>query len=104
MRAAAYIRVSTEKQAAEEKVSLTEQRKDIDAYCEDRAYSIVEVYQDVGSGASKRRRDFQRMLKDAQAGHFDVIVCWHHRVDKDPVQRWLRALLTSVAKSLPMGT
>lgn len=32
---------------------------------------------------------------------FDVIVSWHHRVDKDPAQRWLRALLTSVAEGLP---
>ncbi len=31
---------------------------------------------------------------------FDVIACWHHRVDKDPAQRWLRALLTSVAADL----
>jgi DNA-binding transcriptional LysR family regulator len=31
---------------------------------------------------------------------FDVIASWHHRVDKDPAQRWLRALLTSVAKGL----
>ncbi len=32
---------------------------------------------------------------------FDVIACWHHRVDKDPAQRWLQALLASVAASLP---
>jgi DNA-binding transcriptional LysR family regulator len=31
---------------------------------------------------------------------FDVIASWHHRVDRDPAQRWLRALLTSVAKGL----
>ncbi len=31
---------------------------------------------------------------------FDVIASWHHRVDKDPAQRWLRALLTSVAEGL----
>ena len=30
----------------------------------------------MGSGASKRRPQFQQMLKDAQAGLFDVIVCW----------------------------
>ena len=34
IRAAASIRVSTEKQAEEDKVSLDEQRKDIAAYCE----------------------------------------------------------------------
>ena len=28
---------------------------------------------------------------------FDVIACWHYRVDKDPAQRWLRGLMGSVA-------
>jgi DNA-binding transcriptional LysR family regulator len=32
---------------------------------------------------------------------FDVIMSWHHRVDKNPAQRWLRAQLTSIAESLP---
>jgi len=32
---------------------------------------------------------------------FDVVASWHQRVDKDPVQRWLRSLLTSVAVALP---
>ncbi len=27
---------------------------------------------------------------------FDVIISWHHRVDKDPAHRWIRALLTTV--------
>ncbi len=30
--------------------------------------------------------------------HFDVIACWHRRVDADPAQRWIRGLLDSVAK------
>ena len=76
IRAAAYIRVSTEKQAEEDKVSLDEQGKDIRAYCESKGYNIVKEYQDVGSGASKRRPDFQRMLRDVQDSIFDVIVCW----------------------------
>jgi len=75
-RAAAYIRVSTERQASEDKVSLEEQRKDIEAYCRARGYEVAHWYSDVGSGASKRRLGFQQMLKDAQAGDFDVIVCW----------------------------
>ena len=31
-------------------------------------------YQDVGSGASKRRPGFQQLLRDVQDGLFDVIV------------------------------
>lgn len=76
-RAVGYTRVSTAAQATEEKVSLDEQHSDIEAYCESKDYELVEVYTDAGySGASKRRPAFQRMLKDAQAGAFDVIVAW----------------------------
>jgi DNA-binding transcriptional LysR family regulator len=35
---------------------------------------------------------------------FDVIATWHHRVDKDPAHRWIRALLTTVAEGLSKGT
>ena len=76
IRAAAYIRVSTERQAEEDKVSLGEQSKDIAAYCLDKGYTVVKEYQDIGSGASKRRQGFQQLLRDTQAGHYDVIVCW----------------------------
>ena len=31
---------------------------------------------------------------------FDVIACWHRRLDADPAQRWIRDLLDSVAKGL----
>ena len=64
------------KQATEEKVSLGEQRTDIESLCAFKGYEIVEWYQDIGSGASKNRKDFKRMLKDAMANEFDMIVCW----------------------------
>ena len=76
MKAAVYTRVSSAAQATEEKVSLTEQRIDIERYCEQRGHEIVEWYQDVGSGASKRRADFQHMLKDSQSNKFELIVAW----------------------------
>ena len=76
VRAAAYTRVSTQAQATEDKVSLDEQKADIQAYCDAKGYEVVEWYSDVGSGASKRRKDFQRMLKDARTDRFDVVVAW----------------------------
>ena len=76
IKAAAYIRVSTERQAEEDRVSLGEQQKDIAAYCQEKGYTIVKDYRDIGSGASKRRAGFQQLLRDTQAGHHDVIVCW----------------------------
>ncbi len=76
IRAASYIRVSTERQAEDDKVSLGEQQKDIAAHCEAQDYTIVKEYRDIGSGASKRRAGFQQLLRDVQDGEFDVIVCW----------------------------
>lgn len=31
---------------------------------------------------------------------FDVIACWHNRVDTDPAQRWIRGVLESVSKRI----
>jgi DNA invertase Pin-like site-specific DNA recombinase len=77
MKTALYARVSTPTQAGEEKVSLPTQILDIEEYCRDRGYTIVDKYVDAGySGATKKRPEFQRMLKDAEAGKFDAIVCW----------------------------
>ena len=76
MRAALYARVSSKAQADEDKVSIGEQFTEMEAYCIHHGYEIVQQYQDVGSGSTKRRPDFQRMLADAKEGMFDVIVCW----------------------------
>ncbi len=76
VRAALYARVSSAQQATEDKVSLSEQVADMEAYCKAHGYEIVARYQDVGSGASKRRPGFQKMLKAVPAGEFDVIVGW----------------------------
>ena len=76
-RAATYARVSLQSQAEEDKVSLSEQDADMEAYCENRGRTIVARYQDVGAGWSKNLPGFQRMLADAKLGLFDIIVCWN---------------------------
>ena len=63
-------------QAEEDKVSLDEQRQDIETYAASKGYTIVKWYSDVGSGASKRRPQFQQMLRDIQAGEVEVIIAW----------------------------
>ena len=74
-RAVGYIRVSTAQQAAEDKVSLEEQRKDIEAYCEEKGYELGRIYQDVGySGATKRRPEFQEMLRDIPEDQFPLLL------------------------------
>ena len=43
-RAAAYIRVSTQRQAEEDRVSLGEQQKGINDYCAEEGYALVKLY------------------------------------------------------------
>lgn len=52
--AVAYIRVSTEGQAAEDKFGAEAQRKAIEEYAKKNGYKIVNWYEEVGSGAKER--------------------------------------------------
>ena len=74
--AAIYVRVSSDQQAGEESVSLGEQTRDIEAYAAERAYTIIQRYQDVESGISRTRPGFRQMQADAKAGQFDIIIAW----------------------------
>ena len=74
--AALYTRVSSDQQAGEERVSLDEQTRDIEAYASSRGYSITHRYTDVESGASRTRLGFRQMQADARAGAFDIIIAW----------------------------
>ncbi len=72
-RAAIYLRVSTTGQNTEN------QRRELEAVAAQRGWSIVEVYEDAGiSGAKGRdkRPAFDRMLKDATRGRFDILAAW----------------------------
>ena len=70
-RAAIYIRMSTEKQED----SPGRQRDFIQPYCEKKGYTVVGEYADLGRrGWDGSRPDFQRLLRDAQSGLFQVIV------------------------------
>jgi site-specific DNA recombinase len=71
MRAATYIRMSTDEQPD----SPERQRSQILPYCERLGYRIVQEYSDLGErGWRDDRPQFLRLLQDAQAGKFDVIV------------------------------
>lgn len=71
MRAAVYIRMSTDDQES----SPERQWSLIQAHCEHKGYRIIERYQDLGQrGWDEARPDFQRLLKDAQSGRFDIII------------------------------
>jgi len=76
-KAALYARVSTPSQGEEDKVSIPEQVQRIEKYCQEKDYTIADKYVDIGySGAKSKRPEFQRMLNDAKANKFSLIVCW----------------------------
>ena len=76
MRAAAYLRVSTTRQA-EQDLSIPDQQQQIEAYCRGQGWTLVSVFTEPGASATDDRRpEFQRMIDAATAADrpFDVIV------------------------------
>ncbi|WP_421697554.1 recombinase family protein [Ancylobacter sp.] len=76
LRAALYLRVSTARQA-EHDVSIPDQRRQGEAYCQARGYQLVETYVEPGSSATNDRRpEFQRMIEAGtlKPAPFDVVV------------------------------
>jgi site-specific DNA recombinase len=73
-----YLRVSTAKQAEADKVSLSEQEIAIKEIITNNKWEIYDCFRDAGiSGSYTESRDgFNRMIADAKAGKFDVIMAW----------------------------
>lgn len=69
---ATYLRASTGGQ------TLDNQRNSLLDWLEERglAWSDVQQYADVGSGADDTREDFQRLVGDLEDGQFDTVICW----------------------------
>jgi site-specific DNA recombinase len=82
LRAAAYIRVSTEEQV--DGHSLDAQRRAIEQACADRGWTIVEWYADEGVSAHTdditKRPAFHQLVQAAQQHRFDAVVV--HRLDR----------------------
>jgi DNA invertase Pin-like site-specific DNA recombinase len=68
-RCAIYLRVSTDEQEIEN------QEPDIERLVASRGFEIVARYAEKRS-TKKQRSEFDRMLADAHAGHFNVVVVW----------------------------
>lgn len=76
LRAAAYVRVSTNRQA-EHETSLADQVAAITTYCEARGIELVEVFREPGASATDDNRpQFQAMIETATARErpFDLII------------------------------
>jgi putative DNA-invertase from lambdoid prophage Rac len=69
-RAALYLRVSRDDLAIEN------QRPELEAMAKRRGFEVVRTYESHVSGASPKRPEHERMLKDAHAGAFDVLLVW----------------------------
>src|SRR5262245_24931897 len=73
MRVAIYLRVSTGGQTTDN------QRLELERVAAQRDWQIVGLYEDAGvSGAKGReqRPEFDRLLKDAARGKFDIVAAW----------------------------
>lgn len=68
-RAAIYYRVSSDEQ------TLENQRPDVERITATRGYKVVETYEERAS-AAKSRSEYARLMADAHAGRFDVLVIW----------------------------
>lgn len=86
MRAAIYVRCSTNDQSTEL------QRQELCGYAGTRGSSDVTIYEEKISGTHDRRPEYQRMLTDAKAGKFDVLLIWKF----DRLCRSLRNLLSTL--------
>ncbi len=74
MRAALYARVSTAGQAAEDRNSLDVQQAAYASLCAAQGHDPVATYTDVESGRRSSRTEYQRMLRDARSGAFDLLI------------------------------
>ncbi len=75
LRAALYLRVSTARQA-EHDVSIPDQKRQGEAYCESRNLQLVETFIEPGASATNDRRpEFQRMIEagTSKPAPFDVV-------------------------------
>src|SRR5271157_2336406 len=81
IRVAVYVRMSKDRQED----SPERQRGQIHPHCERQGYQVVDEYFDPGITGDEfvKRAQFQRLLRDAQAGKFDGIVVDH----KDRISR-----------------
>ena len=76
MRAALYVRVSTEEQV-KHGFSLDEQRRTLAAHAGRQGWEVVEVVEDPGdSGADPNRLGLVRILELAEAGKIDLVLSW----------------------------
>ena len=78
MQAVIYARYSSDKQNEE---SIDAQVRACKEYAAHKGYTVLDIYADEAvSGKTAARRQYQKMLRDADKGKFEVILC--HKYDR----------------------
>jgi DNA invertase Pin-like site-specific DNA recombinase len=89
--AAVYARVSTVNNGQDSSM----QTRELAAYCERRGWAVFDTYVDNGvSGKRDSRPALNRLMEDAHARRFDVVVCWRFDRFSRSVSHLCRALET----------
>ncbi|MGA7796415.1 MAG: recombinase family protein [Candidatus Acidiferrales bacterium] len=89
--AAVYSRVSTVGHGQDPAM----QTRELGEYCQRRGWEVFDSYSDVGvSGKKDSRPQLNRLMRDAHARRFDVVVCWRFDRFSRSVSHLCRALET----------
>lgn len=89
MRAAFYVRVSTKNHHQDPEVQL----RDLRDLCQRKGWDLVDTYLDHGiSGTKESRPELNRLMADAEAKKFDVVVVWKFDRFARSAQHLLKAL------------
>ncbi len=87
MKAALYLRVSTDKQEIEN------QLEPLKMFSRGRGLKVVQVYRDMATGKNSSRPALNKMLKDAHRHAFDVIVVWSlDRLSREGMSRTVQLI------------
>ena len=71
-----YMRLSVEDETNNESTSIQTQRAMLTDYCREKGFCIVDCYVDDGeTGTNFERPEFQRMLRDIEAGKINTVIC-----------------------------
>ena len=76
MRAVAYVRESTARQA-EERYSPDAQRRAIEKFAEEKGHTLIGEYFDVMSGTKEQRPEWQRLMEAAVRHEFQAVLVFH---------------------------
>ncbi len=71
-----YARLSVEDETNSESTSIQTQKAMLTDYCRERGFHVVDYYVDDGeTGTNFERPEFQRMLRDIEAGKINTVIC-----------------------------